>query len=106
MSALKISISSMISALKFLKILSAKFKFGMPKLLFSTEYKQEVSDFSLSYDGSALEKCVRFTEGATEIRQPFEYRIILFENLCYKEIMLDLKILISITISALKFLKI
>ncbi len=36
----------------------------MKKLVFSTEYKQEVSDLSLSYNGSALKKCARFTEGA------------------------------------------
>jgi hypothetical protein len=32
--------------------------------------KQEVSDFSLSDDGSVQKKCARFTEGATKIRQP------------------------------------
>ncbi len=42
----------------------------MKKLLFTTEYKQEVTDFSFSYDGSAVKKCARFTEDATEIRQP------------------------------------
>jgi hypothetical protein len=53
----------------------------MKKLVFSTEYKQEVADFSHSYYGIALEKCARFSEGATDIRQPSIYRIILFENL-------------------------
>ncbi len=54
------------------------------------EYKQEVSDFTLPYYGSAhenaqdllkvtttkkrrekIKKCMRFTEGVTKIRQPF-----------------------------------
>ncbi len=52
------------------------------------------------------QKCARFTEGVTEIRQPSKYKIILFENLCNEAIMVDLKILISITIKTLKFLKI
>jgi hypothetical protein len=43
---------------------------------------KKFSDFSLSYDGSALKICSRFTEGATEIRQPSKYRIIQFENFC------------------------
>ncbi len=51
------------------------------------------------------QKCARFTEGVTEIRQPSKYKIILFENLCNEAIMVDLKILISITINTLKFLK-
>jgi hypothetical protein len=33
---------------------TAQFKFCMKKLLCSSKYKQEVSDFSLPYDGSAL----------------------------------------------------
>ena len=52
----------------------------MKKLLCNTEFKQKVSEFSLPYDGSALKKCERFTEGVAEIRQPSKYRIILFEN--------------------------
>jgi hypothetical protein len=32
----------------------------------------------LTYDGSALKKCARFTEGVAEIRQPSKYRIILY----------------------------
>jgi hypothetical protein len=35
----------------------------MKKLLCNTEFKQKVSEFSLPYDGSALKKCARFTEG-------------------------------------------
>ncbi len=54
----------------------------MQKLLFNTEYKQKVSEVSLPYEGSALKKCARFSEGVAEIRQPSKYRIILFENLC------------------------
>jgi hypothetical protein len=63
----------------------------MKKLLFSTESKQEVSEFLLPYDGSALKKCARFTESITKIIQPSKYRIILFENLCNLLIMLDWK---------------
>jgi hypothetical protein len=51
--------------------------------LFSTEYKQEVSEFLLPYDGSTLKKCARFTESVTKIIQPSKYKIILFENLCF-----------------------
>jgi hypothetical protein len=47
---------------------------GAIQLLFSTEYKQEVSEFFAPYVGSA-----RFTEGVTEIIQPSKYRIILCE---------------------------
>ena len=78
----------------------------MKKLLCNTEFKQKVSEFSLPYDGSALKKCARFTEGVAKIRQPSKYRIILFENLCNSVIMLNLKILIPITNNATKFLKI
>jgi hypothetical protein len=78
----------------------------MKKLLCNTEFKQKVSEFSLPYDGSALKKCARFTEGVAEIRQPSKYRIILFENLCNSVIMLNLKISIPITNNATKFLKI
>jgi hypothetical protein len=52
------------------------------KSYFSTEYKQEVSDFLLPYNGSALKKWARFTEDETEIRQPSKFRIILLEKLC------------------------
>ncbi len=78
----------------------------MKKLLSSTEYKQEVSEFLLPYDGSALKKCARFTDGVTEIVQPSKYRIILCENLCNYVIMLNLKIFITVTNKATKFLKI
>jgi hypothetical protein len=37
-------------------------------MLCNTEFKQKVSEFSLPYDGSALKKCARFTEGLAEIR--------------------------------------
>jgi hypothetical protein len=60
----------------------------------------------LPYDGSALKKCARFTESITKIIQPSKYRIILFENLCNLLIMLDWKILITITNNTTKFLKI
>ncbi len=66
----------------FSKFRPPNLNFVLKKLLFSTESKQEVSEFLLPYDGSALKKCARFTEGATEIIQPSKYRIILFENLC------------------------
>jgi hypothetical protein len=79
---MKILISIPLDALKFLNIYSPLIKFCGKELLCNTEYKQEVSDFLLSYNGSAPKKCSRFTEGATEIRQPSKYRIILFENLC------------------------
>jgi hypothetical protein len=42
----------------------------MKKLLCNTDFIQKVSEFSLTYDGSALKKCARFTEGVAEIRQP------------------------------------
>jgi hypothetical protein len=77
---LKISISITTTALKFLKILSAKLKFCMKKLLCTSKTIQEVSDFSLPYNRSVLKKCTRFTEGITETRHPSKYRIILFEN--------------------------
>ena len=51
-------------------------------MLCNTEFIQKVSEFSLPYDGSALKKCARFTEGVAEIRQPSKYRIILY--LCAK----------------------
>ncbi len=82
MLVLKISIPITNNATKFLKIWSDKLKFCMKKLLCNTEYKPKVSEVSLPYDGSALKKCARFTEGIAEIRQPSKYRIILFENLC------------------------
>ncbi len=103
---LKILISITINALKFLKIQSDKFKFCMNKLLCTNENIQELSDFLPPYDGSLIKKCARFTEGVTEIRETPKYRIILFENLCNQAIMLNLKFSISITIKALKFLKI
>ncbi len=65
----------------FSKCSSTNLNFVWKKLLCNTEYKQKVSEFSLPYDGSALKKCARFTEVVAEIRQPFKYRIILFENL-------------------------
>ena len=50
----------------------------MKIMLCNTEFTQKVSEFSLPYDGSALKKCARFTEGVVEIRQPSKYRIILY----------------------------
>ncbi len=44
----------MTNTVKFLKIYSATIEFCMKKNLCSTEYKQEVSDFWLPYNGSAL----------------------------------------------------
>ncbi len=46
------------------------------KLLCNTEYKQKVSEFLLPYDGSALKKCTRFTEGVAEIRQSWLDKVI------------------------------
>ncbi len=103
---LKISITITNNATKFLKIQSTKLKFCLKKLLFSTEYKQEVSEFLLHYDGSTLKNCARFTESVTKIIQPSKYKITMFENLCNQVIMLDLKISITITNNAIKFLKI
>jgi hypothetical protein len=45
------------------------------KLLCNTEYKQKVSEVSLPYDGSALKKCTRFTEGVAEIIHPLNIEL-------------------------------
>ena len=66
----------------FSKFSPTNLNFVREKLLCNTEFKQKVSEFSLPYDGSALKKCMRFTEGEAEIRQPSKYRINLFENMC------------------------
>jgi hypothetical protein len=100
------SINSRITQQNFSKFSPTNLNFVWEKLLCNTEFKQKVSEFSLPYDGSALKKCARFTEGVAEIRQPSKYRIILFENLRNSVIMLNLKISIPITNNATKFLKI
>ncbi len=63
------------NAKKFSKFSQTNLNFVWKKLLCNTECKQKVSEFSLPYDGSALKKCARFTEGVVEIRQPSKYRI-------------------------------